>query len=43
MVPVAGLCGALFVAVGLVWIVIRVIVDQRRDHATDRYSRDVER
>lgn len=43
LVPVAALLGVLFCAVGVVWIVIRVIVDQRRDHATDRYSRDVER
>jgi hypothetical protein len=43
LVPVTTVCGALFVAVGSIWIVIRVIVDQRRDHATDRYSRDVER
>ena len=43
LVPVAGLLGVLFCVVGIVWIVIRVIVDQRRDHATDRYSRDVER
>ena len=43
LVPVTGLLGALFVVVGLAWMVVRVIVDQRRDHATDRYSRDVER
>lgn len=43
LVPVTGLLGALFAAVGLVWMVVRVIVDQRGDHKTDRYSRDVER
>lgn len=43
LVPMAGVLGVLFVGAGFVWIIIRVIVDQRRDHANDRYSRDVER
>ena len=43
LVPVTALLGALFVAVGVIWMIVRVIVDQRGDHKTDRYSRDVER
>jgi len=43
LVPVTALLGAIFIGVGILWMVIRVIVDQRDDHKTDRYSRDVER
>lgn len=43
MVPISWVLGVLFVVVGLVWIAIQVIVDQRGAHRTDRYSREVER
>jgi hypothetical protein len=39
-VVLAGVSGFILMAVGGVWMMVRVIADQR---ASDRYSRDVER
>jgi len=40
MVPLAGLAGLAFAAVGIVWIIVRVIADQSRG---DRYSKTIQR
>ena len=39
----AAVCGAILSLVGVVWILVRVIADQREEHAKERYSREVER
>jgi hypothetical protein len=39
----AGCSGAILVVAGLIWLIVRVIADQREEHARERYSRDVER
>jgi hypothetical protein len=35
--------GIILCIVGGVWLFVRVIADQREDHAKERYSREVER
>ena len=35
--------GALLSLVGVVWVLVRVIADQREEHTKERYSREVER
>ncbi|MFZ4603158.1 MAG: hypothetical protein ACOYM8_11945 [Caulobacterales bacterium] len=40
MVPLAGLAGMAFAGVGIIWIIVRVIVDQSRG---DRYSKNIHR
>jgi hypothetical protein len=39
----AAVSGMLLSLVGVVWLIVRVIADQREDHAKERYSREVER
>ncbi|MEJ0022210.1 MAG: hypothetical protein WDN76_01295 [Alphaproteobacteria bacterium] len=43
LVPLTGIVGAIMASFGAVWLIIRVIADQRQDHARERYSREVER
>jgi uncharacterized membrane protein len=43
LLPIVAACGAIIFLIGAVWIAARVIIDQRRDHAKERYSREVER
>ncbi|MGE3302528.1 MAG: hypothetical protein AB7M12_05390 [Hyphomonadaceae bacterium] len=43
LLPLAGASGAILIVVGAIWLVVRVVIDQREDHARERYSRDVER
>ncbi len=40
---ICGALGFVFMAIGGLWLVVRVIMDQRQEQARDRYSRDVER
>ncbi|HWA22546.1 MAG TPA: hypothetical protein VG735_09150 [Caulobacterales bacterium] len=43
LVPLTGIVGAIMASFGAVWLIVRVIADQRQDHAKERYSREVER
>ena len=40
--PILAFCGGVLMIVGAIWIIARVIADQRADHAKDRYK-DVQR
>jgi hypothetical protein len=35
--------GLVLLLVGAIWLLVRVIADQREEHAKERYSREVER
>jgi hypothetical protein len=43
LVPLTAVAGALFAAVGFIWIVAHVLIDRGREAGGDRYSKDVER
>jgi membrane protein implicated in regulation of membrane protease activity len=43
LLPLTGIVGAIMASFGAVWLIVRVIADQRQDHAKERYSREVER
>jgi hypothetical protein len=43
LVPLTGIVGAIMASFGAVWLMVRVIADQRSEHAQERYSRKVER
>jgi membrane protein implicated in regulation of membrane protease activity len=43
LVPLTGITGAILASFGAVWLIVRVIADQRQDHSKERYSREVER
>jgi membrane protein implicated in regulation of membrane protease activity len=43
LVPLTGIVGAVMASFGAVWLLARVIADQRQEHAQERYSREVER
>jgi uncharacterized membrane protein len=43
LLPLVAACGVVMFVVGAVWVLVRVIIDRREDHAKERYSREVER
>ena len=43
LLPLVAMCGMVMFFVGAIWILVRVLIDQREEHHKERYSRDVER
>jgi hypothetical protein len=43
VLPLTGAAGAVLCLIGVIWLFVRVIADQREDNAKQRYGRDVER